>query len=379
MKFKFISLVLFATLCSCVSQKQESNDECLKGSDAIVFNELESFNPECAVMYRAPKPIKIDGVMSEEEWGDVPYLTDFVDIEGKAEFKPHLATKAKITYDDNYLYVVADMETPHLWADFKKRDDVICLENDFELFVDFSGDTHDYIEFEINALNTVWDLLMTKPYRDGGKCYNMLNLLDYKTAVKVNGTINNPNDIDKGWCVEIALPWAEILEARSGERKPVVGEQFRLNLLRIEYPLDVKDGKYVKAINPKYDKEMGNHWTWSPVGRIDLHSPDLYGYVQVSDKVAGEGSDEFNKKPEESVKWLLRRLYYRQGVYKKATGEYASKSCQLKADELFSSEMLANLKFYTTPSNYEITYNDNGTIWHIVADGKIWSTKEAVN
>lgn len=340
----------------------------------ITYNELPSFNPVCDIIYRAPAPIKIDGVISPGEWDAVPALSEFVDIEGKAEFKPHLSTKTKVAYDDQYLYIVADMETPNLWADFTKRDDVICLENDFEVFIDASGDTHDYVEFEINARNTVWDLLMTKPYRDGGRCYNTFNFLDFKTAVKRFGTLNDPSDKDKGWCVEIALPWNELLESRSGERKPVPGEQYRINFLRIEYPLAVENGKYVTAVNPKYDKKMGDHWTWSPIGRIDLHCPDLYGYLQVSDKVAGSGVDSFHTNPDEQIKWMLRRLYYRQKQYSGEAKRFASQLATLKAEEIFSAEQLPRLALHATLSTCEITYDAGDKTWHITQDGKVWSS-----
>ncbi|CEN48597.1 hypothetical protein CCAN2_1920045 [Capnocytophaga canimorsus] len=50
-------------------------------------------------------------------------------------------------------------------ATLKERDTVIFHNNDFEIFLDPDNDSHNYYEFEINALNTVWDLFLTKPYR----------------------------------------------------------------------------------------------------------------------------------------------------------------------------------------------------------------------
>ena len=47
-----------------------------------------------------------------------------------------------------------------------QHDAVIFHNNDFEVFIDPDGDTHNYYELEINALNTVWDLFITKPYRE---------------------------------------------------------------------------------------------------------------------------------------------------------------------------------------------------------------------
>ena len=49
-----------------------------------------------------------------------------------------------------------------------KKNQVIFHDNDFEVFIDPDGDNHNYYEFEMNALNTMWELTLVKPYRDGG-------------------------------------------------------------------------------------------------------------------------------------------------------------------------------------------------------------------
>ena len=61
------------------------------------------------------------------------------------------------------------MEEPHVWGTLTKHDSVIFHDNDFEVFIDPNGDTLEYYEFEINALNTGWDLFLDKPYRQGGR------------------------------------------------------------------------------------------------------------------------------------------------------------------------------------------------------------------
>jgi hypothetical protein len=75
----------------------------------------------------------------------------------------------KMVWDDEYLYVAAEMEEPDIWATLTERDSVIFHDNDFEVFIDPDGDTHAYYELEVNALATAWDLMLLKPYRDGGR------------------------------------------------------------------------------------------------------------------------------------------------------------------------------------------------------------------
>ncbi len=48
-----------------------------------------------------------------------------------------------------------------------------------------------YYEFEMNALNTGWDLFLPKPYNAGGKADNSWDIAGLKTAVAVQGTLNS--------------------------------------------------------------------------------------------------------------------------------------------------------------------------------------------
>ena len=84
----------------------------------------------------------------------------FVDIEGDARPRPRFATRMKMLWDDEFFYIAADMQEPDIWGTLTTRDSVIFQDNDFEVFIDPDGDTHEYYELEINALKTAWDLLL---------------------------------------------------------------------------------------------------------------------------------------------------------------------------------------------------------------------------
>ena len=75
-----------------------------------------------------------------------------------------------MVWDDKYLYFAAEIEEPHVWGTLTQHDSVIFRDNDFEVFIDPNGDTHEYYEFEMNALNTGWDLFLAQAvqlWRDG--------------------------------------------------------------------------------------------------------------------------------------------------------------------------------------------------------------------
>src|SRR5207247_5901391 len=111
---------------------------------------MSKIQPRGYVCARTSVPVKIDGKLDEPAWRTAPWTEDFVDIEGEAAPKPRFRTRAKMLWDDNYFYVGVELEEPHVWATLTQRDSVIFHDNDFEVFIDPDGDTHDYYEFEIN-------------------------------------------------------------------------------------------------------------------------------------------------------------------------------------------------------------------------------------
>ena len=226
---------------------------------------------------RAAKPLKIDGVLDDKEWGRAPWSADFVDIQGGDRPKPRFRTRMKMLWDDKYLYIGAELEEPDVWGTLTVHDSVIFRDNDFEVFIDPNGDTLEYYEFEMNALNTGWDLFLDKPYRFGGKARNEWEIPGLKTAVKVWGTLNNPADRDRGWTLEIAMPWKALGEYAHRPSPPKHGDEWRINFSRVEWQHNVVDGKYEKVPDTKED-----NWVWSPQGVINMHVPEKWGYVRFS-------------------------------------------------------------------------------------------------
>jgi hypothetical protein len=129
----------------------------------------------------------------------------------------------------------------------------------------------------VNALNTVWDLLLRKPYREGGTADNSFEIKGLKTAVKIHGTLNDPSDKDIGWDVEIAMPWAAFnahTPPSVAPAPPKDGDIWKVDFSRVEWDVEVVDGKYKKIPN-----RPEHNWVWSPMGLIDMHLPDRWGKV----------------------------------------------------------------------------------------------------
>jgi len=338
--------------------------------------EIAPFYPEHYVCYRTSDPLHIDGELSESAWQNAPWTNLFGDIEGNKKPEPKYGTKAKMLWDDEYLYVAAYLEEPHVWAKITERDAVIFHDNDFEVFIDPNGDTHGYYEFEMNAFNTVWDLLLAKPYREGGPAINNWDINGLKSAVKVVGTVNQPNDIDEGWFVEIAFPLA-VLHEYCGGVDAKSGNQWRINFSRVQWQTEVINGTYAKVINPETKKHYPeDNWVWSPQGVVDMHRPETWAFLQFSDLIAGQGEEDFVFNDDELVKWELYSIYHAQIAYRKAKGHFAHNLSQLKKVAL--PKLKYNSKLQTTTSLYEASASRKESIyqWHINNEGRTWKTKK---
>ena len=332
------------------------------------------FAPRQLVCYRTAGPLQIDGKLEEVSWRKTDWSDPFIDIDGVR--RPPLATRVKMLWDDAYFYVGAELDEPNIWGTLTKRDSVIFQDNDFEVFIDPDGDTHAYYEVEINALGTVWDLMLVQPYRDGGPAIHAWDIAGLKSGVHVRGTINKPGDRDEAWTVEIAMPWDILREAAPSKSAPRPGDQWRVNFSRVEWHVDAFDGKYVKRRDSQGGKPLPEeNWVWSPQGAVNMHMPERWGFVQFSGQNAGNAT-AFVENSNERVKWALRRLYYRQRQFRQSNGRFATDLAALKPSDIRVEGLDFEPSMQATDSLYEISARGSaGTTVHIRQDGKVWITR----
>jgi hypothetical protein len=327
--------------------------------------------PRSYVCYRAPAPLTIDGRLDEAAWAAVPWTEPFVDIEGNAKPAPRLRTRAKMLWDDQYFYVGAQLEEPHVWATLTRHDSVIFHDNDFEVFIDPNGDNHEYYEFEINALNTGWDLFLPQPYKDEGKAIHSWEIPGLRTAVYVEGTLNDPRDVDRGWSVEIAFPWKVLGEAAYQAAPPRDGDQWRVNFSRVEWRHEIVDGKYRKIKGQAED-----NWVWSPQYVINMHRPETWGYVQFA--TGKPGTATICPDPSGPARHLLHVIYYAQQEYRKEHGRWAETLQDLGLSSTGKEGLTEPAVLETTSSLFQatiVTHLPDGTSrrWHIRHDSRVWT------
>ncbi|HEY3779486.1 MAG TPA: carbohydrate-binding family 9-like protein [Fimbriimonadaceae bacterium] len=293
--------------------------------------------PRGYVVYKTT-PITIDGNIDKPEWQKAPWTEDFLDIQGDNLPKPRFRTRAKMLWDDKNFYVAAEIDEPHVMGTLTQHDSVIFQDNDFEIFMDPNDDNHLYSEFEMNALNTTWDLLLIKPYRSGAPPVDGFELKGLKTGVKIQGTINDASDTDKGWTAEICIPFHALEQIAGCPCPPRDGDQWRINFSRVEWHFNIVDGKYVKVPHTPED-----NWVWSPQTVIDMHRPEHWGIMQFSDQTEGPVALHPHAGLEE--KFALCRLWDAERAYRDKHGKWGT------LNEIGYHE--PGVKLYVTPDLFE--------------------------
>lgn len=262
---------------------------------------------------RAPGPIRVDGRLDEPSWQVAPRSPRFEDLEEKG--RPALLdTTAALLWDDDYLYVGFWLEEPDVWATYTTRDSMICQENDVEVFI---AGQDAYYEFELNALGTimerfyVWqDAYVEAGYAEipafdllgpgivdtlGGPwsghrhprgrrwAFRSWDMPGLKWGVHIDGSINDPGDVDRGWTAEIAFPWQSLKWLADGRSLPPQdGDTWRMDLSRFEW---IRQG----------GRRVCPGWAWNCHGVYDSHIPECFTYIHISGATAGEENEPHDR------------------------------------------------------------------------------------
>ena len=243
--------------------------------------------------------LAIDGKLDEIIWENAARSNRFTDlISGAATY---LDTRAAVLWDDQNLYVGYWIEEPAITATHTQRDALIYEDNDVELFI---AGQDGYYEFEINSFGTIYEVLFfwmdayeKKGYHQiaefskdatGAKLFNGVgykhprgkrigfwkwDMPGLRSAVHIEGSINNDRDKDKGWTVEIVIPWTSLKILADGDRRalpPLESDVWRMDFSRF----NVKKGSA---------NDSGG-WAWSSHGVWDSHVPECFTYIEFSDK-----------------------------------------------------------------------------------------------
>ena len=285
---------------------------------------------------------EINGDLTKDVWvhAAADWSAPFGDIQGKNA--PSDAPKAALTqfkalYDDSFLYIAAILhpspDIPATEAHFTKRNEPIYQkDSDFEVFIDMMGCNHQYKELELNAINTVWNLLLDKPYRDGGAEHSgriakpgdpLYYDVEYqKTAVRVlQGKLNDPQKGQALWAVELALAYKDLFVNLPFDDKQESSSSSSLACQPLSPP---QPGDFWRVNFSRVEEQGKINWTWQPQvvwdpdagafrGIIDMHAPDAYGYMHFTDNTTT--TSVAARDPNWPLRLTAMHIYYAQRRY----------------------------------------------------------------
>lgn len=253
---------------------------------------------------KTSQPIVIDGKLDEPAWQTAAKSPRFVDlVSGQPTIHD---TRVQLLWDEEYLYIGYTIEEPDVQADLTERDSPIYNNNDVEFFI--AGEDA-YYEFEINALGTIYEGLFVwqSVYEASGiseiseldrrnpevksQAFNGVGFnahprgprwaflaWDYpqaKTAVHIDGTLNDSSDRDRGWTVELAFPWRELAVLNKSVPRslpPATGDVWRMDFSRFN--------QYKEAPKAGENKSLDSGgWALSYHGVWDSHIPECFPFV----------------------------------------------------------------------------------------------------
>jgi hypothetical protein len=177
------------------------------------------------VVHRASGPIQIDGVLAEPAWDRAARAGPFVrSLDGKPA---GAQTEARLLWDDDNLYVAFLSEDPNIATPFFKDDEPLYTSNVVEIFLNPSGDLARYDEIEVAPSNALFDASFTGRRQGMDLAWSS----HARHAVHLDGTLNVPGDVDRGWTVELAIPFASL--TGMPKPRPQRGDKWRFNLYRL--------------------------------------------------------------------------------------------------------------------------------------------------
>lgn len=349
------------------------------GTTAAAQPEFKGFEnlfstPKGYIVHHVNTAPVVDGDLNDAVWQQAAWTDDFADIEGNAKPRPPLPTNIKMLWDDSCLYIAARVTDPQVWANLKNRDDIVFLDNDLEVFINPNGTTHQYYEIECNALNTIFDLYLNKPYRNLGNPMAAWDAKGMRTAVKIQGSLNDPSNIDKGWTLEMAIPFRAV-SVGNRVQVPAEGTTWRINFSRVEWDTKVVNGKYVKLKDSSGRNLPEHNWVWSPQGVVNMHFPERWGYLQFSKNT---GNKSFVLPYAELQKQYLWLIYYRQMAWQKLHKAYAPTLTALDiGDNIVINKNNNSLQLEATPHQFIafITDSRDHITWTINQEGLIRQIK----
>lgn len=206
---------------------------------------------------RAGTPIVVDGRLDDAAWRRAAAVTLQFPWEGQTGAKQR--TVVRLLWDAEHLYVGYQCDDADVVAHYDRRDDPTYRDDAVEFFVNPKPSQGFYYGMEMNARGTLYDYFYAHPQV-------LLKRIDFAgvlLATHVDGTLNQTGDKDRGWSLEVAIPWANFEELGT-TAAPKAGTVWTANLNRWD------------GVEPARRLSL---WSDSGTVRPSPHNPKRFGQL----------------------------------------------------------------------------------------------------
>ena len=184
--------------------------------------------------------IEIGGEFDKKEWNLANPLKFYIP---ESLEEPISKTEAGLLWSDNYLYCFFKAFDKDIFALETQRDNWTYVDDVCEFFFKTNTAEEPYYNFEINALNTVYDAYNLRRHSAGGsRRWRTWNCDGLKSAVNIKGEINKPEIIDEYWQLEIAVPFSSL--KIPNRKSPVAGDEWIFHTARYDYSIHLPGAGY---------------------------------------------------------------------------------------------------------------------------------------
>ncbi|MEP3390252.1 MAG: carbohydrate-binding family 9-like protein [Reichenbachiella sp.] len=208
---------------------------------------------QVAVCKPAKERIKIDGKLDEPSWRIFERLPLSSNKTGHSIADSSYTTYVQLAYDSSYVYFAFTCHDKNIFNHYTHRDEHLWKDEVIEIFIDLDDGKSTYVEFELSPANVQFDSYITDTLDIDINQTSRYNILGIRSAVHIQGTVNDETDQDNLWTAEIAFPIEELdLE---------LDREYPINFYRIDR-----------------DKHGPGPLAWSPTFRR-FHCPSSFGKI----------------------------------------------------------------------------------------------------
>jgi hypothetical protein len=216
-------------------------------------------------VHRAKEAMTIDGKMDEAVWKNAEIRTfdNFFRLRGSLDKQN---TKFRILWDDEKIYLFYQCEDTSLMANETRHDGATHVDDCAEFFcVPVADSAYIHFGFEVNITKTSFDFVVLWKYLNGRTLFINGYNPDYQVGVTFEGTINDEKDKDKGWQMEMAIPFTCFNQFNS-RVKP--GTRWAFQAVRQDRNLLSDRFRSTSILFPLYDLKQ------------DVHQPCHFGLME---------------------------------------------------------------------------------------------------